>query len=88
MGDFSQRSETRTLPLRPQRAWWLLTALLALFCAALPIVNVFTTNRHLGVSLPWALREGDWVLAGIDLCLLTLALVFAVIARRLARRQT
>ncbi|MCX7036592.1 MAG: PepSY-associated TM helix domain-containing protein [Proteobacteria bacterium] len=76
-----------TLPLRPPRAWWLLTALLALACAALPVVNVFTTDRHLGVSLPWALREGDWVLAGIDLCLLILALIFAFVARRMARQQ-
>jgi len=76
-----------TLPLRPPRAWWLLTALLALACAALPVVNVITTDRHLGVSLPWALREGDWVLAGIDLCLLILALIFAFVARRLARQQ-
>lgn len=71
------------LPMRPRRAWPVLTASLAAACALVPLVNALTSDRHLGVSLPWALREGDWVLAGIDLTLLVTAVLAAVVAGRL-----
>lgn len=62
----------------PLRAWveslWLAAAAFAL----LPLLNAFTTDRHLGVSLP----AGDWVLAGFDLTLLALGACFAVAAHR------
>lgn len=66
----------------PLRAWveslWLAAAAFAL----LPLLNAFTTDRHLGVSLP----AGDWVLAGFDLTLLALGACFAVAAHRVHRR--
>ncbi|MDZ7864980.1 PepSY-associated TM helix domain-containing protein [Acidovorax sp.] len=66
----------------PLHAWveslWLAAAAFAL----LPLLNAFTTERHLGASLP----AGDWVLAGFDLTLLALGACFAVAAHRVRRR--
>jgi hypothetical protein len=39
-------------------------------------------DRHLGVSLP----ESDWVMAGMDLTLLVIGLVFALMAYKVQRR--
>ena len=67
----------------PPRAWretlWLAAAAFAL----LPLLNLLTTDRHLGVTLP----AGDWVLAGFDLTMLALGGCFAVAARRVRRKQ-
>ena len=67
----------------PPRAWretlWLAAAAFAL----LPLLNLLTTDRHLGVTLP----AGDWVLAGFDLTMLALGACFAVAARRVRRKQ-
>jgi len=67
----------------PSRAWletlWLAAAAFAL----LPLLNLLTTDRHLGVTLP----AGDWVLAGFDLTMLALGACFAVAARRVRRKQ-
>lgn len=69
-------------PIR--KAWmeslWLATAAFGL----IPLVNGLTTDKHLGVTIP----HGDWVLAGVDLTLLVLALVFGAVAWRLGRRWT
>nr|WP_312989942.1 PepSY-associated TM helix domain-containing protein [Comamonas koreensis] len=68
------------------RAW---IELLWATCAAyalVPVVNALTTDRHLGRSLPEALNGGDWVFAGFDLTMLGLALVFAIMARKVQRR--
>lgn len=43
------------------------------------MVNALTTDRHLGVTLP----NGDWVLAGFDLTMLALGIVFALSALKL-----
>ena len=72
-----------TLPLRPLHAWRAIVAVLAGAAALVPTVNALTSDRHLGVTLPWALREGDWVLASIDLLLLASAVLAALIAWRL-----
>jgi uncharacterized iron-regulated membrane protein len=69
--------------LRPAaRVWaeqsWLAAAAFGL----LPLVNALTTERHLAASLP----AGDWVLAGFDLAMLVLGLVFAAVAWRIERR--
>ena len=67
---------------RPGKQAWREQAWLASFAfGALPIVNGFTTNAHLGRSL----GSGDWVLAGFDLSMLGLALGFAAVALMLAR---
>lgn len=71
--------------LRPrERAWveqlWLAAALFAL----LPMLNVVTTNRHLGVSL----RMGDWALAGFDLTVLVLGAALAAAAHKVSSSFT
>ena len=69
--------------LRPlRRAWseilWLAVAAFAL----LPVLNYFTTDRHLGVTVP----HGDWALAGFDLTMLGLAAAFLYLLHKLKRR--
>lgn len=64
-----------------RRKWQDLLAVAAAALALVPVVNVFTTSRHLGVSLP----QGDWVMAGFDLTCLASALLFAWMARKAAR---
>jgi uncharacterized iron-regulated membrane protein len=67
--------------LKPaSRAWVEQLAIAALAFGLLPVVNLFTTDRHLGQSLP----AGDWVFAGFDLAMLALGLAFALLAQRLA----
>lgn len=69
--------------LRPlPRAW---IELLWAVCAAyalLPILNMLTTDRHLGVTVP----HGDWVLAGVDLTLWAMAALFGYMAVKVTRR--
>ena len=68
--------------LRPLRQGWVeLSALAAASLAAVPLINVLTTDRHLGVTLV----HGDWRLAAVDLTLLGLGLLFAVLTWRLQR---
>jgi uncharacterized iron-regulated membrane protein len=64
-----------------RRKWQDLLAVAAASLALVPVVNAFTTSRHLGVSLP----QGDWVMAGFDLTCLASALLFAWMARKAAR---
>jgi uncharacterized iron-regulated membrane protein len=65
------------------RAWdeqlWIVAAAYLL----LPVLNVLTTERHLGVSL----THSDWTLAGIDLTMLLVGGVFAVIAFQRRERE-
>jgi len=60
------------------RAWVEELSLAALAFMLLPLVNMLTTQRHLGVTLP----AGDWSLAGLDLTMLVLGLVFAYSAHK------
>lgn len=64
------------------RAWPEVLSLAAAALGLLPLLNLLTTNRHLGVTIP----AGDWDLAGVDLTALVLALGFAAAARMAARR--
>ncbi len=69
--------------LRPLARSWI--ELLWATCAAyalLPVLNVLTTDRHLGVTLV----HGDWVLAGVDLTLWGLAAIFGYMAVKVTRR--
>ncbi len=69
--------------LRPiKRAWYELSWLTVAAYGLLPLLNALTTDRHLGVTLAY----GDWVLAGFDLTMLALALVFVYIARKIRRK--
>ncbi|MGP1717613.1 MAG: PepSY-associated TM helix domain-containing protein [Methylophilus sp.] len=69
--------------LRPLKRAWLESLLIAAAAFGLiPVLNVLTTDKHLGVSLP----HGDWVLAGFDLTMLGFAAAFAYIAYKLNKR--
>ncbi|KDD15290.1 PepSY-associated TM helix domain-containing protein [Bordetella bronchiseptica] len=65
-----------------RRKWRDLLALAAFMAAALPVLNLWTTQRHLGVSLP----AGDWVMAGFDLTALACAALLGWMAWRAARK--
>lgn len=66
-----------------RRKWQDLLAIAAASLALVPVVNAFTTSRHLGVSLP----AGDWVMAGFDLTCLGSAALFGWMARKAARAR-
>ncbi|MCD0504588.1 PepSY-associated TM helix domain-containing protein [Bordetella petrii] len=66
---------------RSPRAWVDEFRLAALACGLLPLINALTTQRHLGITLP----AGNWVLAGFDLVMLALGLLFAGIALKLGK---
>lgn len=65
-----------------KRAWIEVLALGTLAFGLIPILNMLTTDRHLGVTIP----AGDWGLAGFDLSMLALSAIFATIAWRLWRK--
>lgn len=60
----------------PAQAWVEQFAMAAALALLLPLLNALTTQRHLGVTLV----QGDWILAGFDLTLAALGLVFALTA--------
>lgn len=67
---------------RPARRAWVETlSFAAAAFGLLPLINLLTTDRHLGVTLP----AGDWGLAGFDLTCFALALGFATAARMAGR---
>lgn len=70
----------------PTRMWAQLLGLASALFAVLPLVNVFTTERHLGYSL----AQGDWLMAGFDLSLLAGAALLAWMAYKAhrAKRKT
>jgi uncharacterized iron-regulated membrane protein len=69
--------------VRPlEKAWRELLWLAAAAYCLLPVLNAFTTDRHLGNSV----LQGDWIMAGFDLTVLACGLVFAVFAIRIGRR--
>jgi len=67
--------------VRRRTAWRDLLAAGGLMYVALPVLNAFTTSRHLGISLP----AGDWVFAGFDLTVLVSGLLLLWLARKAAR---
>jgi len=69
--------------LRPTaRAWIEQLGIAALAFGLLPVINVFTTDRHLGQSL----ATGDWVFAGFDLTMLAIGLLLGWCALQVRRR--
>lgn len=63
--------------LRPQnRAWPEICAAAGAAYGFIPILNVLTTDRHLGVTI----AAGDWVLAGFDGATLVIGAFFGVMA--------
>ena len=68
--------------LRPSRAMWRMQlAVGAFLLASLPVLNVFTTNSHLGVTL--FLGRGPVAVAAFDLVVLVLGLGLAYAAFKL-----
>lgn len=67
------------------RSWLELLSLAALAYGMLPLLNVLTTDRHLGVTLAYDHWRGDWRLAGFDLTVLSLGMIFAAMAGRVRR---
>jgi len=65
------------------KAWYEQLTLAALVYFALPLVNVLTTNKHLGNSL----LQQDWNLAGFDLTLLVVGGCFAFAAYKFRALQ-
>lgn len=63
--------------------WKTQLTIAALAWGSVPVVNALTSDRHLGVSL----AAGDWVLAGVDLSALVMALSFGLMARHGSRRS-
>lgn len=72
--------------IRPnRRMWqWQLTAGGLLF-ALIPVLNVFTTNTHLGVTLLQG--KGPWAVAGFDLFALGFGLCLIYAAKRLGKKK-
>lgn len=69
--------------IRPlKQAWLELLYLTVAAFALVPVLNALTTDKHLGVTLPY----GDWGLAGFDLTMLGLAALFGYIAFKLKRK--
>ncbi|MGO3841993.1 MAG: PepSY-associated TM helix domain-containing protein [Alcaligenes pakistanensis] len=70
--------------LRPaRRAWLELLWLATLLLAALPILNIFLTDRHLFNSL----QSRDWLFASFDISLWVFAVLHAYMARRVTRHK-
>ncbi|OZI39351.1 peptidase [Bordetella genomosp. 1] len=69
--------------LRQKTKWRDLMGLATLLFALIPLVNVFTTQRHLGVSL----LKGDWIMAGFDLTCLATALTLGWITYKSGRAK-
>ena len=71
--------------IRPdRRMWqWQLWAGALLFIG-LPVLNIFTTSSHLGVTLLQG--RGPWAVAGFDLTVLALGLFLAAAARKVGRK--
>ncbi len=67
-----------------RRMWQIQLALGGLLFAFVPVMNVFTSSSHLGVSIPLGL----WAVAGFDLVCLALGVLLLVSAVWLGRRKT
>lgn len=67
----------------PAQAWRVQAWGAAIAFGALPLLNLLTTHRHLGQSLP----AGDAVMAGFDLTTLAMGLAFARLARVFGRAR-
>ncbi|MEM9376139.1 MAG: PepSY-associated TM helix domain-containing protein [Pseudomonadota bacterium] len=76
-----------SLVRRPEKAWIEQLSATALAFACLPVLNALTTELHLGNTLPLPGRDGNLMMAGVDLWFLVIAAGFAGAARIAARKQ-
>ncbi len=67
----------------PERARVEMLWLCAAAYGLLPVLNAFTTSRHLGHTL----AQGDWIMAGFDLTALGCAAIAAAFALKVSRSQ-
>lgn len=65
-----------------KKAWIESLYIVSLSLAFIPILNYFTTNKHLGITLV----QGDFVLAFVDITMLLFALVFTFVGFKLQRK--
>ncbi|MFJ3047231.1 PepSY-associated TM helix domain-containing protein [Herbaspirillum chlorophenolicum] len=72
--------------IRPTMGMWRfqLSVGAAMFIG-IPILNVFTTHSHLGVTL--LLGRGPWQVAGFDITVLLLGIALAMVVRALNKRE-
>lgn len=69
--------------LCPRRRVWIDQLWLgAMVCGLLPLLNFFTTDRHLGISLV----QGDRLMAGFDLTMLAFGVAFGLTALSMHKR--
>ncbi|KAF1043267.1 MAG: hypothetical protein GAK35_02267 [Herbaspirillum frisingense] len=72
--------------LRPSMGMWRFQLSVgAGMLIGIPILNVFTTQSHLGVTLLMA--RGPWPVAGFDITVLLLGIALALVVRVLHRRE-
>lgn len=72
--------------IRPDRRMWQWQLSVGgLLFALLPVLNIFTTHSHLGVTLLQG--KGPWAVAGFDLFVLVFGLALLYAAKRLARKK-
>ncbi|MEO0452010.1 MAG: PepSY-associated TM helix domain-containing protein [Pseudomonadota bacterium] len=71
----------------PRNGWIEQLWLAALAFALLPILNAITTDLHLGNTLPLPGRDGNLMMAGVDLWFLIIGMGFAGAARIASRKQ-
>jgi len=72
--------------IRPDRRMWQWQLWLgAVLLMGVPVLNVFTTSSHLGVTL--LLAQGPWSVAGFDLTVLALGIALAFAAWHLGRKH-
>ncbi|WP_076593580.1 PepSY-associated TM helix domain-containing protein [Herminiimonas arsenitoxidans] len=71
--------------IRPDRCMWQWQLSVGgLLFALLPVLNIFTTHSHLGVTLLQG--KGPWAVAGFDLFVLVFGLALLYAAKRLKRK--
>ncbi|MES2026382.1 MAG: PepSY-associated TM helix domain-containing protein [Pseudomonadota bacterium] len=72
--------------IRPDRRMWQWQLSVGgLLFALLPVLNIFTTHSHLGVTLLQG--KGPWAVAGFDLFVLVFGLALLYAAKRLERKK-
>lgn len=77
-------SLTHALLRSAHKAWFEQFAAAALLCLTLPLLNLLTTDQHLLATIP----AGHWNLAGVDLTVTVMGILFACLVKKLAGRHT
>ena len=70
----------------PEKAWSEQLSFAAIAFVFLPVLNALTTPLHLGNTLPLPGRDGNFMMAGVDLWFLVIGVGFAYAASMAARK--